>query len=77
MLLLPAAADCATHAQTVPRTRTSAVLLLLAVLSVGDAAAAEPAAAAAAKPNIVFVVVDDMGYHNIRAPPLHTTSEAF
>lgn len=31
--------------------------------------------AAAPKPNIAFVVVDDMGYHNIRAPPLHRNSE--
>jgi arylsulfatase B len=29
----------------------------------------------APKPHIVFVVVDDMGYHNIRAPPLHMNSE--
>eukprot|EP01050_Picozoa_sp_SAG11_P016144 SAG11_NODE_2167_length_3725_cov_4.938224_2_plen_281_part_00 len=61
----------------VARARTSAALVLvLAVLSLGDAAAAAAAATfAPMKPNIVFVVVDDMGYHNIRAPPLHRNSE--
>eukprot|EP01050_Picozoa_sp_SAG11_P049604 SAG11_NODE_27184_length_335_cov_4.495763_2_plen_58_part_01 len=55
----------------VARARTSAALVLvLAVLSLGDAVAAAAAATfAPMKPNIVFVVVDDMGYHNIRAPP--------
>lgn len=46
------------------------LLLLLAVPCVCNALGpADP------KPNIVFIVVDDMGYNNIRAPPLHVNSE--
>ena len=29
----------------------------------------------APRPNIVVLVIDDMGYHNLRAPPLHVNGE--
>ena len=49
-----------------------ALLLTAALLGPGGAWAlvAQPP-----RPHIVFIVVDDMGYHNIRAPPLHVNSE--
>ena len=41
----------------------------------GPAAAAGTSALVPPRPHMVFIVVDDMGYHNIRAPPLHVNSE--
>ena len=45
-------------------------LLLTAALLGGAAAIVPPP-----RPHIVLIVVDDMGYHNLRAPPLHRNSE--
>jgi len=44
------------------------ILLTLAALRV--AVAAPPP-----RPNIVLLVIDDMGWHNIHAPPLHVNAE--
>ena len=50
-----------------------ALLLTAALLGPGGASAlVQPP-----RPHIVFIVVDDMGYHNIRAPPLHVNSEIY
>ena len=47
-----------------------ASILLAAVL------VAIPAAIpAASPPNIVIILVDDMGWHNIHAPPVHVNEE--
>ena len=45
------------------------VLLTLAALRVAVAAPPPP------RPNIVLLVIDDMGWHNIHAPPLHVNAE--
>ena len=52
-----------------------ALLLLLMMVLLGPAAAAGTSALVPPRPHMVFIVVDDMGYHNIRAPPLHVNSE--
>ena len=46
------------------------VALLCCCTADGVAAIEQPP-----RPHMVFIVVDDMGYHNIRAPPLHVNSE--
>src|SRR5262245_25843896 len=46
------------------RSRTVAVLGLLALIAASDAFAQAPAAAAAKKPNVVVIMGDDIGWYN-------------
>ena len=49
-----------------------ALLLTATLLVVGGGASA---LVPPPRPHIVLIVVDDMGYHNLRAPPLHRNAE--
>ena len=62
------------HLLTGPPDQPS-MIPLHGALALCAAADASNRAGFASKPHIVVVLIDDMGYHNIHAPPLHVNAE--